>query len=143
MATAVDYIGSIYKSANQVKIQPTMPGYHGQQTRIMGYISNGSQILYTVPADHRFLLLNWSIQIMNSLDTYEKAYANIKDSGVTTRYRFFYSDDNGQGTLWQTQSYTIPLEMEAGDLIIIFSNAASLSIWGSFFGIEFAEGEWQ
>ena len=143
MPAASDTIDAIYKDPNQAKHTPIFPGYHGKQIRIMAYISDGSETVYTVPADNTLLLLNWNLQAFNSAATFEKAYCTMRDSTNTTRYRFFYSDDIGQGTLALTQSYTIPFEMETGDKILILSGHATLSIWVGFFGILVPTDEWR
>lgn len=96
---------------------------------------NGSTILYTCPTGKVFYVISASLQIITSATTNASATLNLNSSTNLIQLR-------GSNLVGVTDyfalpmSMVVPLKIEAGETIEVFSGNASVIAVGSFFGYE-------
>lgn len=125
---------SDYREPNAANWVGVRPAHFGSQQRASDAVSDGTAILYTVPAGKTFYLFDWSFE------------ANASAAGVWGALRVRNDVDARQfdiqialfdaaGTVVSSNAYFVPLEIPTGWDIYIQSSGATCDVRGFVHGI--------
>ena len=128
-------MATVHREPNQVKWIGVRPGHNGIEILESGNVDNGTDVVYTVPADKLFLWFGWNaIMISNAYSA--ACYIGIFNAVpvLVKNIQTFGTGTNMATSL--SKSYWPPLEVAAGFSIRFVSTAAGRTLDGSIHGIE-------
>ena len=128
-------MATVHREPNQVKWIGVRPGHNGIEILESGNVDNGTDVVYTVPADKLFLWFGWNAIMISN------AYSSACSIGIFNAVPVLVRNIQTFGTganmaTALSKSYWPPLEVAEGFSIRFVSTAAGRTLDGSIHGIE-------
>ena len=122
-----------WREANRCRWVGIRPAHEGEQVTAYDTAANQTKILYTVPAGKTLYLCNVAGGLTGAAAG--NACMALQSGGDNYYILAQYRVQSAAGISAPFGvSFPIPIEVPAGDTIILYSSAANLIIYGSFFG---------
>ena len=122
-----------WREENRARWVGIRPAHEGEQVTRYDSMVNGTKVIYTVPAGKTLYLCNVAGGLTGAATG--NACMALQSGGDNYYNLAQYRVQTAVGISAPfAVSFPIPIEVPAGDTIVLFSSAANLKIAGSFFG---------
>ena len=123
----------LWREANRCRWVGIRPAHEGEQVTGYDFAANQTKVIYTVPAGKTLYLCNVAGGL--AAVVVGNACMILRSGGDNYYILAQYRVQSAAGISAPFGvSFPIPIEVPAGDTIVLFSSAANLKIAGSFFG---------